>query len=100
MSPDGQSLNLDYDLYYHPWYNPIRWFHGPYRYYPRRKKYYWKNHWYHPWKKYNKKINNRINKRPFKKSKNFMNKTESPYRNYGKHANSVPKTIAGASARL
>jgi hypothetical protein len=37
VSPDGVVLDLEYDLYYRPWYNPIRWFGGPYRYYrPRR----------------------------------------------------------------
>lgn len=37
VSPDGVVLDLEYDLYYRPWYNPIRWFGGPYGYYrPRR----------------------------------------------------------------
>lgn len=37
ISPDGVVLDLDYDLYYRPWYNPIRWVGGPYGYYrPRR----------------------------------------------------------------
>ena len=39
VSPDGVVLDLEYDLYYRPWYNPIRWFGGPYGYYrPRRNR--------------------------------------------------------------
>jgi hypothetical protein len=35
VSPDGKEIDLEYDLYHHPWYNPIRWFNGPYGYYRR-----------------------------------------------------------------
>ena len=32
ISPDGERLDLEYELYYYPRYNPMRWFYGPYRY--------------------------------------------------------------------
>ena len=37
VSPDGVVLDLEYDLYYRPWYNPLRWFGGPYGYYRSRR---------------------------------------------------------------
>lgn len=44
ISPDGIELDLEYDMYSLPWYNPNRWFGGRYRYYrPLGYKKYWKN---------------------------------------------------------
>lgn len=57
LSPQGTPLNLEYDLYSHPWYNPRRWIYGRYSYYPRND-YHWGNNWYNPWNNYNKRINN------------------------------------------
>lgn len=39
ISPDCIVLDLDYDLYYLPWYNPIRLVGVPYLYYiPKRNR--------------------------------------------------------------
>lgn len=74
MSPEGLLLNLEYDLYRYPWYNPLSWYRGIYAYYPRRR-YNWKDHWRRPWKRYNKRINRKRDynwnsyKTPIKKKK-------------------------------
>lgn len=58
MSPDGIALNLDYDLYYYPWYNPYRWFYGSYGYYPRRDLK-WRRKLYNKWDDYSRRLERR-----------------------------------------
>ena len=60
VSPEGIQLNLDYDLYYYPFYNPVRWFNGPFRYH-RRWSGNWNDNWFNPWNKYKNRINRRKN---------------------------------------
>ena len=60
MSPEGIPLNLEYDLYYYPLWNPRRWFYGRNVYYPRRR-YHWEDDWKRPWNRYNRRINRKRN---------------------------------------
>ena len=110
VSPDGVVLDLEYDLYYRPWYNPIRWFGGPYGYYrPRR----WDKQ--RKWNKWNrdgyrrdgyrknfwgrqdrqgrqdqriKKLENKINKSPVRNVKKSVQKrpTKGPVKGQGRSA--------------
>lgn len=73
-SPNGLFLDLDYDLYYRPFYNPFRWLSGKYEYI-KRKNINFKDGWYEPWKyyhnklEYNKKLNNKKINNKYKKNK-------------------------------
>ena len=90
VSPNGRLLNLEYDLYQRPWYNPYSWFHGRYYYEPRRN-YHWRDKWYKPWNRYKNKID-----RKDRKDRKFRNYYENSYehkeRNNRKHSdNRTPK---------
>jgi hypothetical protein len=86
VSPDGIILNLEYDLYYYPWYNPRRWFHGAYGYYPRRRAH-WRRDLYDKWDDYSKRLDrrmdrrmDRINKRMDKLDRRIPGRPERPER--------------------
>ena len=127
ISPDGVELDLDYDLYYYPWYNPYRWFHRPYGYHRRRG--HWRRDLYDKWNDYsdridrrNRRLNRRLNRQstPRKAISNTSNTsntrtrsltrsptrtrslTRSPRRGSPRSLASSKNmgTLAGASARL
>jgi len=65
VSPDGTELDLDYDLYQYPLYNPYRWFHRPFGFH-RRRRGHWRRDLYDKWDDYSNRIdrrNRRIDKR-------------------------------------
>lgn len=65
VSPNGVELDLDYDLYHYPWYNPYRWFHRPYGFH-RRRRGHWRRDLYDKWNDYSDRIdrrNRRLNRR-------------------------------------
>lgn len=125
MSPEGIPLNLDYDLYYYPWWNPRSWFYGRNVYYPRRR-YHWEDDWHRPWRRYNRRIDRKRNydrdhdrvQTPIRKNKSHsVPKLQSVPKSSGitKKSTNVPKPISpkrsknvgsstigggGASARL
>lgn len=105
MSPEGLPLNLEYDLYYRPWWNPRSWFYGRNIYYPRRT-YHWEDDWHRPWKSYKRRIergrnrdwnydkyHNKNTTKNRKSKSSIVSKPNSPKRG---------KTVGGggASARL
>ena len=128
VSPDGIILNLEYDLYYYPWYNPRRWFHGAYGYYPRRRRAHWRKDLYDKWDDYSKRLDRRMDridrrmdrinrKRPERPeraeraerperpvrpvNRSIFNKPSSPTRSPTKTTVTKNKgTMLGASARL
>ncbi len=96
MSPEGIPLNLDYDLYYRPLWNPRSWFYGRNVYLPRRR-YHWEDDWHRPWRRYNRRIDrdhDRVRNRvqtPIRK-----NKLQSVPKSSGitKKSTNVPKPIS------
>lgn len=87
ISPDGIELNLDYDLYEYPWYNPYRWMYGPYRYYPRRYIHYGDRHY---------------KNRPFRRYKNWKklkNRERSPRRSPRSSPKKSPRRSPKRSSR-
>jgi len=110
-SPDGIPLNLEYDLYYYPWYNPSRWFNGPYGYHPRgKRRRNWKRDLYNKWDDYSVRLdkrNNRYNRNkqnPNKQIYKNQNPNKQIYKNQSpkrsKHGNTNKGTLLGASSRL
>lgn len=103
VSPDGIILNLEYNLYYYPWYNPRRWFHGAYGYYPRRR-YHWRKDLYNKWDDYSKRLDrrmDRINKRMDKidRRPKSPERPERPERPINRSIYNKPKSPARSSAR-
>ena len=106
-SPHGLYLDLDYDLYYRPFYNPLRWLYGRYDYVKRKKNTNFKDGWYKPWKSYHNKLEYKKalgNKRMQDK---YKNKKNNNIKNSNKALNKTPirtqkktYTLHGASARL
>ena len=99
ISPDGEILDLEYELYYYPRYNPMRWFYGPYRYH-RPNIWYKKN----PWNKRNMWYKKKLFKN---KSNNFNNKLHKNHQNFKLYNNKnkslkqqKQSNISGASSRL
>ena len=126
VSPDGIILNLEYDLYYYPWYNPRRWFHGAYGYYPRRRTH-WRRDLYDKWDDYSKRLDRKMDRRmdridrridridrrlvrPERHiNRSISNKPRSPERSPERSPTRIPAkttvtknkgTLLGASARL
>ena len=107
ISPRGETIDLNYDLYYMPVWNPIRWFaHSPYQFRRRRprrrrKKYYFAddedyynvNDSYNPWENAN--ISNKKPMKNIKKNVKFSKDT-----NFKNVRNQKKNTLKGASARL
>lgn len=118
VSPDGIILNLEYDLYYYPWYNPRRWFHGAYGYYPRRRVH-WRRDLYDKWDDYSKRLDRRMDRRMDRINKRMDRidrRLEKPERPINRSISNKPRsqarspikttvnknkgTMLGASARL
>lgn len=104
VSPHGVLLDLDYDLYYRPFYNPFRWIYGRHDYIKRRKnkKTNIKDGWYEPWKSYHNKLeykkelgNKRINNKYKKNRERINNKNVNS--NKISHRTSM---LHGTSAKL
>lgn len=110
VSPDGEELVPlleDYELWYYPRYNPIRWFSGPWRYRDRRP--FWRRPWRGPWGHRNRPWNRKSglalqNRRPNRKLSRSPQKIRntSPKRSPMKKRSTSPrKTVRqGASAKL
>jgi hypothetical protein len=116
VSPDGLELDLNYDLYYYPWYNPYRWFNRPYGYYPRirgnlRRKWYDKwndykhrldghhgHHRHYKHHKYDKPIKKIVKSHKVQSPKAVSHKAPSPKAPSPKRNKLT--TLHGASARL
>ena len=100
ISPDGIGLDLEYDLYYYPWYNPHRWLYGSYGYYPKRK-HYWKKDLYNKWNNYSKKIDkNKYKNTKYSNNTKYQKNKKLPIKHNSKSIKINKGTLLGSSAKL